>query len=329
VEFNIFSYKNQLVFAVTKIRDIVKSFFSYIYLMKDFCILTTVGVKFKTRVSGAELSSFKSGGTVPLVFFPETAGQVIRLFKVLKNTPVKYRILGGGTNTLIGDKGFDGIIVCLKDFKNCAVKGKIMETDAGTAMPRLAYAAAQEGLSGFEFASGIPGSVGGGVYMNAGAYGEDIAGVILYADVYDIRKDEIIRFKKEELKLSYRRSRFSGGDGNELILRAAFELKEGDIDSVKEKMRRFKKKRADNQPKEPSLGSTFRRFEEVIPAVLIDKAGLKGYNIGGACVSAKHAGFIVNIGNAKSSDYAAVMNRVKEIVSNKYGVELTPEIELL
>ncbi|MDR3264283.1 MAG: UDP-N-acetylmuramate dehydrogenase [Clostridiales bacterium] len=296
-------------------------------MREGYDFLTTVGVKFKSGVKGGELTSFKSGGITPLVFYPETSAQFVRLMSVLDNTSLKYKLLGAGTNTLIGDGGFDGVIVTLRDCKGFSFGGDIIEACAGVSLPQLAAFAAKDGLSGLEFACGIPGTVGGGIYMNAGAYGADIAGALLYAEIFDIGTKRIERYSAKDLDFGYRTSHLQGGGLT--VLKAAFKLNPSDIAAVKLTMSAYAKKRAECQPREPSLGSVFKRTQGVIPALLIDKAGLKGYNVGGAFISEKHAGFIINKGGAASSDYISLMQKARLTVKEMFGAELMPEIEII
>jgi UDP-N-acetylmuramate dehydrogenase len=325
--------------------------------MRNF--LENVGVGFETNVGGKELSSFKSGGELSLVFYPASAERVVGLIGVLKNTPIKFRVLGYGTNTLIPDAGYDGAVVCLKDFKGIRLaspseySGNDIKTAAevgvssselynsslknvarivaegGAALPKLSAFALENSLTGLEFLCGIPGSVGGGVYMNAGAYGKEIGDVLAYADVLEIKSGKVFRLKREALEFSYRNSIFQRRRGEYVVLAAAFDTERGEKEKIRNAVLKFRKKRAESQPRQPSLGSVFRRIDGVIPPILIDKAGLKGYNIGGARVSEKHAGFIVNSGGASSSDFTALVKYIKSVVYEKYGVELIEEIEIL
>jgi UDP-N-acetylmuramate dehydrogenase len=322
--------------------------------MRDF--LSTVGVRFSMNVGGKELSSFKSGGELSLVFYPATVKQIVKLFGVLKNTSIKFRVLGCGANTLISDEGYDGAVVCLKDFKEIRLgcppdsdgriiadeKLKLSElsalpsdsgdriiADAGVALPKLSAFALENSLTGLEFLCGIPGTVGGGVYMNAGAHGGEIGRVLAYADVLEIESGKISRLKGADLEFSYRNSLLQRLAGEYVVLSAAFDLKRGEKEMIRAAISEFQKKRAESQPRGPSLGSVFKRIDGVIPPILIDKLGLKGYNIGGARVSPKHAGFIVNCGGASSSDFIALVKHIKNVVRDKYGIELIEEIEIL
>ena len=292
-------------------------------------ILSPIGVKFKTAVNGAELSAFKTGGAVPLVFYPESALDIIKLKDVISNTFLKYKVLGLGTNTLIDDAGFDGIVIATKDF-NGIRKGagdREIEVDPGASIPRLSAFARQFELSGLEPLSGIPGSVGGGLYMNAGAFGSSLGELLSYVEILDAKTRKSFRVDAKDMAFSYRSSRLKGS--GDTVLKAVFLLKPSSAEAIAKAMADYKKRRADSQPKEPSLGSVFKRENGIIPAALIDKAGLKGYNIGGAGVSDKHAGFIVNCGAAASSDYRRLVEFLKNKIREKYGIELREEIELL
>ncbi|MDR1940165.1 MAG: UDP-N-acetylmuramate dehydrogenase [Clostridiales bacterium] len=296
--------------------------------MEKYDFLTTVGVAFKTRVNGAGLSAFGSGGVIPLVFYPDTERGLTRLLRVLKNTRIAFRILGAGTNTLIADGGYDGVIISLNRLKQIKTDGDLLTAEAGAALPRLAEYAACAELSGLEFACGIPGTAGGGVYMNAGAYGAELADCISFVDAFDTVSGGTVRLYSGDLGFSYRNSIFQR-DKNLVVLRIAASLKGGGGAAIREVMRGYKLRRSATQPTERSLGSVFKRNDGVIPAVLIDKAGLKGYNIGGAKISERHAGFIVNSGGASSSDYRALASAAAEAVRQKFGVGLDLEIEII
>ncbi|MDR3294111.1 MAG: UDP-N-acetylmuramate dehydrogenase [Clostridiales bacterium] len=295
--------------------------------MADFDFLTTVGVKFKTNVSGAELSSFKSGGRIPLVFYPEDEKGAVKLLSVLKNTRFPFKILGNGTNVLISDGGYDGVVVSTRLFSGAAAEGDTITAFSGTPMPSLSRLAAQNSLSGFEFLCGIPGSIGGGLFMNAGAYGGEVGERLVYADVLELDSGKTLRFLREDFKFGYRRSILS--EGGYVVLKAVFRLTHGDSETILCAIEENRTKRRASQPSEPSIGSVFVRKDGVIPSLCIDKVGLKGYNIGGAAVSEKHAGFIVNKGGASSADYLKLVEHITSEVYREFGVSLCLEVETL
>ena len=273
-------------------------------------------------------TSFRIGGPVEVMAFPKNSQELAELLKVSALLECKPAILGAGTNVLAPDAGVKGLVICLKD---CLGGMRQIDDDciwvaAGVTMTRAAVFAAGLGLGGLEFAHGIPGTVGGGVYMNAGAYGGEISGVCKSVDVmaYD---GSVMTLSAEELDFSYRHSRLADVPG--IVLSAVFSLVKRQESEIKAKMQELLSKRKASQPLElPSAGSAFKRPVGGYAAALIDQAGLKGFQIGGAAVSVKHAGFVVNLGGATASDVSAVLSQVSEIVYEKTGVRLEPEIRI-
>lgn len=237
----------------------------------------------------------------------------------------KTLIMGNGSNLLIGDKGFDGLIIRIKDgLSHIGEENGLIIAEAGAPLSRLGNFAADGGLAGLEFAAGIPGTVGGGVYMNAGAYGGEIKDTLISAKV--LRGGEIVCVSAEDMDLSYRHSAFMGSGG--VIISACFRPGDGDPEKLREKIREQSRARREKQPLDlPSAGSAFKRPVGGYAAALIEQAGLKGYAVGGAAVSEKHSGFIVNKGGASAADVRALIAYVQDRVFENSGIRLEPEIQ--
>jgi len=274
-------------------------------------------------------TSFKVGGACDAVISIKCAESASVLFALCNRTNTPYLVLGKGSNMLIDDAGFDGIVFLMgKDFaKIRLIDETTIECEAGTPLAKAVYFAYQNGLTGLEFAWGIPGTVGGAVFMNAGAYGGEISDVIISTEQLD-KNGEISTFQKNELDLSYRHSVFNSGDF--LITKAVFRLKKGDKTAIRERMDYLLFRRKDKQPLEyASAGSTFMRPEGNYASLLIEQCGLKGLNVGDAEVSTKHSGFIVNKGNASFKDITFLIEQVKEIVCEKTGYKLECEVRII
>jgi UDP-N-acetylmuramate dehydrogenase len=273
-------------------------------------------------------TSFRIGGPSEVMAFPKSAEELSTLLKTAKYLDVNPTILGAGTNVLAADEGMQGLLICLKDCLGGMqrIRDTVIRIYAGVTMARAAVFAAGLGLSGLEFAHGIPGTVGGGVYMNAGAYGGEICQVCTQVAVMDMDGNQQL-LSNEEMAFSYRNSRIQGE--NLIVLYAEFELTPQPEVVIREKMQQLQAKRRASQPLDlPSAGSAFKRPAVGYAAALIDQAGLKGFQIGGAAVSEKHAGFVVNLGGATAADVrellAAVADRVEEI----HGIRLEPEVRI-
>lgn len=291
--------------------------------------LNSKNIAFEENADGSRLCSFRVGGRVALVARPSDYEQAAALFNYLVSDNIKHVVLGRGSNVVISDDGYDGVAVLLTDLNKIVVDGNVIAAGAGALMFNLACAAEQSGLEGIEFAHGIPGSVGGGVYMNAGAYGGEMCQVITACECFDKKSGKIVCLENSDCGFSYRHSIFH--DNKDLIvLGAFFKLKKGDPLEIRAKMDEYKAKRSASQPLEyPSAGSTFKRPEGHFAAKLIDDADLKGYTVGGAQVSEKHAGFVINRGNATASDIKELVERIKKEVKKKFDVSLECEIEFV
>lgn len=273
-------------------------------------------------------TSFRIGGEAEAMAFPKSEQELAQLLAFGKAQGCKVAILGAGTNVLAPDEGVQGLVICLKDCLDGMelIGDTTLRVAAGVTMTRAAIFAANHGLSGLEFAHGIPGTVGGGVYMNAGAYGGEISGVCKEVRVMSM-DGEVKDNTPEEMAFSYRHSRLEETGG--IILRADFALAKKEPEEIKATMRQLQQKRAASQPLDlPSAGSAFKRPVGGYAAALIDQAGLKGYQVGGAAVSTKHAGFAVNLGGATAGDVKTLLKSVSDIVYSQSGIRLEPEIRI-
>jgi len=277
----------------------------------------------------SEYTSFKVGGAADLMIMPSSACDIKQAISLCKSNSIPCFIMGKGSNVLVKDSGFRGVIISLsKGFEKIEqIDDCVIKAEAGVSLAKLAAFAADVSLAGLEFASGIPGSLGGALYMNAGAYDYDMSGVVLSAALVDENANEKV-MQAAEMALGYRTSVFH--NAKYVIASCTLKLQPGDKEAIKAKMLELNNRRKVSQPLElPSAGSTFKRPQGYYAAKLIDDAGLKGFSIGGAMVSEKHAGFIVNFNNATASDILALMEHVKRDVYEKFGVILVPEVEVL
>ncbi|MBO5892243.1 MAG: UDP-N-acetylmuramate dehydrogenase [Oscillospiraceae bacterium] len=276
----------------------------------------------------SEHTSFRIGGNAEIMAFPENSEQLQKLLLMSAELDTKPVILGAGTNVLAPDEGVSGIVICLKDALDGieVLDGHRIRCMAGVTMTRAAVFAANNGLTGLEFAHGIPGTVGGGIYMNAGAYGGEISGVCECVQVMD-PQGNIRTLDKAALNFSYRHSMLN--NSSDVIISAVFQLEPGIVSDIRGKMKELMTKRSASQPLDmPSAGSAFKRPVGHYAAALIDQAGLKGLRVGGAEVSRKHAGFIVNCDNASANDVKELIRQVRERVWSDCGVWLDPEIRI-
>lgn len=273
-------------------------------------------------------TSFRIGGNAEVFACPKNREELAEILKLAASLGVKPAILGAGTNVLAPDTGMEGIVICLKDCLDGMeqVDESHIRIMAGVTMTRAAVFAANLGLAGMEFAHGIPGTVGGGVYMNAGAYGGEMKDIAQCVEIMDF-SGNICMLTNEEMGFSYRHSRLEETD--EIVISAVLRLIPGDVETIKTKMRELQAKRSASQPLDlPSAGSAFKRPAQGYAAALIDQAGLKGYQVGGAAVSTKHAGFAVNLGGATAADVQALLRQVSDIVFEKSGIRLEPEVRI-
>lgn len=273
-------------------------------------------------------TSFRIGGGVEVMAFPKNPEELASVLKQSALLDCKPVILGAGTNVLAPDEGLQGLVICLKDCLDGMQRldDTTIRVAAGVTMTRAAVFAANLGLSGLEFAHGIPGTVGGGVYMNAGAYGGEICQVCKSVEVMDFCGN-VRSYSCDEMQFSYRHSVLEEHDG--IVISADFVLQKKSVDEIREKMKELMGKRSASQPLDkPSAGSAFKRPVGGYAAALIDQAGLKGYQVGGAAISTKHAGFAVNLGGATAEDVKALLRQVSDIVYEKSGIRLEPEVRI-
>lgn len=279
------------------------------------------------NASMSEHIYFKVGGPVDILLNPSKVEQIIDTLQICIKNNIPYYIIGNGSNILVKDGGIRGVVIKLCKLNSIEAKGNIIKAECGVLLKDVSKAALDNSLTGFEFASGIPGSVGGAVFMNAGAYDGEIKNVIKEADIID-KDGNIVTLSNEELELGYRTSKVM--QKGFLVLSATFELKTGDKDKIKKRVDELTSRREEKQPLEyPSAGSTFKRPEGYFAGKLIQDAGLKGFSIGGASVSEKHSGFIINKGGATANDILNVIAHVQEEVKKQFGVELHPEVRIL
>ena len=288
--------------------------------------LTNMEVRFNEPM--ANHTSFRIGGPAEVMVFPKNAEELAAIMKMSVFLDISPAILGAGTNVLAPDNGISGLVICLKD---CL--GGMEQTGentiyvmAGVTMTRAAVFAANLGLSGMEFAHGIPGTVGGGVYMNAGAYGGEICQVCTRVEVMD-RNGNIRILSGEEMQFSYRHSILE--ETGDIVICADFVLTKAEPETIKARMKELIGKRSASQPLDlPSAGSAFKRPVGGYAAALIDQAGLRGFQVGSAAISTKHCGFAVNLGGATAAEVQELLRQVSEIVFEKSGIRLEPEVRI-
>lgn len=273
-------------------------------------------------------TTFRVGGEARCFVRISDREQLRQIIPYLEQVEIPFFILGNGSNLLVGDKGYQGVILQIGDRINqITVDGERMIVQAGALLSRIAKAALEKELTGFEFASGIPGTIGGGVVMNAGAYDGEMKQVVERVTVMD-RQGEILELSGDEMEFGYRTSIIKNRPF--IVLEVCLKLSQGNGGDIRAKMEELTRKRKEKQPLEfASAGSTFKRPEGYFAGKLIMDAGLRGYSIGGACVSEKHCGFVVNTGKATAADVAEVIWEVQDRVKDRFGVILEPEVIFL
>lgn len=275
----------------------------------------------------SEYVNFKVGGPADILLIPNSKEQVIKSIKICKENNIPLYLIGNGSNILVRDGGFRGVVLSLKNVKNIYVDGEKIEAECGVMLKEVSDKAIENSLTGFEFACGIPGTIGGAVFMNAGAYDGEISKVIESAEVID-ENCNIIRLSREELDFGYRSSLVM--KKGYTVLSAVFKLEKGQVKTIKELIEDLTNKRESKQPLEyPSAGSTFKRPTGYFAGKLIQDAGLKGYSIGGAAVSEKHSGFVINKGNATAKDITDLIKHIQDEVKKQFGVDLHPEVRII
>ena len=269
----------------------------------------------------------KTGGAADLLVFPRSVEQVQRVLAAVKQENLPLTVLGNASNLIVKDGGIRGLVMILTDMQELVLEGNQLKAASGAALIEASRQAAASGLTGLEFACGIPGSIGGAIYMNAGAYGGEVKDVISQVEVVT-RDGQLKTYAGADCDFSYRHSRFQEGD--EVILGVTFDLAPGDQSAIDSKVAELTHLRQSKQPLEyPSCGSVFKRPEGYFAGKLIQDAGLQGYQVGGAQVSTKHAGFIVNVDHATATDYLAVIEHVRLVVWARTGVFMEPEVRII
>ena len=296
-------------------------------IRKMFCDLLGEDRVF-TEEAMSQHTTFKIGGPADYFLMPDKGEDVGRVIKICKEKEIPYFILGNGSNLLVGDGGYRGAVIQIyRNMSSVTVEGNEIRAQAGALLSAVAAAAKNASLTGFEFAGGIPGTIGGAVVMNAGAYGGEMKDVLTEVTVMNAEGD-IFTLPTEELELGYRTSIIK--TAGYIVLEAKIRLKEGDPEVIRETMKDLTIRRTTKQPLEyPSAGSTFKRPEGYFAGKLIMDSGLAGYQVGGAQLSEKHCGFVINAGDATARDVRTLMDNVRDIVYKKYGVTLEPEVKFL
>ena len=288
--------------------------------------LSEMHIIFRKKESMAEHTTFKIGGPADFICEPDSVSSLKDLLAFCRKNSVPYFVLGNGSNLLVSDNGIEGIVISLKRFENVTLENAFdIRCDAGVRLSHLCSVALQNELSGLEFAWGIPGTVGGAIYMNAGAYNSEISAVLKECTYID-ESGNTVQADVSGLDFGYRKSIFS--DSEKVIINAVFRLTHENRDIIQSRMDDLLRRRKEKQPLEyPSAGSTFKRPTGHFAGALIEKSGLKGTSVGGAEVSEKHAGFIINKGNATCRDVLSLISKVKEEVFLKESVVLEPEVK--
>lgn len=284
--------------------------------------------KIEKDISLSTLTTYKTGGIAKLVVYPNNINNLKQMLKLIHKYNIKYFILGKGSNTLFSDKEFNGVIIKLDKLNNFKIKQTEIYVESGMILSKLVQASVKNELTGLEFAIGIPGTIGGAIYMNAGAYGNNMSNIVKSVIVLN-EKFQIKEIPLEKLKFDYRYSIFQANK-NLICVAANIKLEHGNHDEIASKIKENLLKRKNSQPLEyPSAGSVFRNPEGNYAGKIIEELGLKGKNIGGAEISTKHANFIINKNNASSSDILNLIKLVQKEVKDKYKIDLKLEQQLV
>ena len=289
-------------------------------------LLNKNNIAYRTNEPMSEHTTFRIGGCADVFVIPDSVDKLIIVIDSVIKAKINYYVVGRGSNLIFPDDGYDGVVVSTEALKNVSINDNVITCDCGVTMNTLASKAKDASLKGLSFAYGIPGFVGGAVFMNAGAYGGQISDVLVRSTYYDTETGKIGTFEGNEHKFGYRESVYKENPSY-IILSAEFVLEKGDSALIKAEMDDFMERRRTKQPLEfPSAGSVFKRPVGYFAGQLIEGCGFKGKGVGGAVVSEKHAGFIVNAGGATAKDVADLVDIIKREVFKKYGVELVCEI---
>ena len=271
-------------------------------------------------------TTFRIGGPADYYLCPHSTEEMQKILQICKENNIEFFILGNGSNLLVSDKGYRGAVIQLwKNFSDIIAEEKTITVKAGALLSKVAAEALEEGLTGMEFASGIPGTIGGAVVMNAGAYGGEMKDIIKEVTVLT-KEGEILTLSKEEMNFGYRTSVVK--EKGYVVISVVLQLEKGEREKIRKVMDDLKERRVTKQPLDmPSAGSTFKRPEGYFAGKLIQDSGLKGYSVGDAQISEKHSGFVINRGNASAKDVLALIEHVQEIVEEKFGVHLETEVK--
>ena len=295
-------------------------------VLSDFLI--EKDVEYTVGISMSDISPIGIGGLAQLYAVPSTKEKLVDLIDLIEKNKIEYTLVGGMSNLLPQDNEYQGVIISTKGIKKIVFDKENVNADAGVYLPRLIKEAGARSLGGMEALSGIPGTVGGALVSNAGAFGTSISDFLICAEFLDPKRESIVTLYKDQLEFSYRRSIVKSR--GLLALNATFRLESIKKEEIRNRIKRFRDMRAAAQPiGERSLGSVFKRFCGVGAGYYIDACGLKGLRVGGAQISQKHAGFIVNSGGATASDYLALVDVARRRVKEKFGLELELEIEVM
>jgi UDP-N-acetylmuramate dehydrogenase len=273
-------------------------------------------------------TSFRIGGPADLFVLPETFEQTAQIVRICRENQAPFYVIGNGSNLLVSDQGYHGVVIQIyKNLSEVGVEGDTITAQAGAMLSVIAKRALEHSLTGFEFAAGIPGTIGGAAVMNAGAYGGELKDVLVEVTVLT-GEGEIVNVPAEELQLGYRHSVIP--QNGWIVLGAKLKLKKGDSEAIRSRMEELREQRVTKQPLDrPSAGSTFKRPEGHFAGKLIMDAGLRGFTVGGAQVSEKHCGFVINTGDATAADVYTLIQEVSKRVKAQTGVELEPEVKML
>ena len=271
--------------------------------------------------------NFRVGGPADILLTPKNKEQILKTVNICNENNIPFYVIGNGSNLLVKDGGFRGVVISLTNVSNITVDGEVVEAECGAMLKKVSDKAVENSLTGFEFACGIPGTVGGAVFMNAGAYDGEMSQVIESADIIN-EKGEVKTLFNEDLELGYRSSLVM--KKGYIVLSARFKLKKGTVKSIKDLVSDLTNKRESKQPLEyPSAGSTFKRPVGYFAGKLIQDAGLKGYTVGGAAISEKHSGFVINKGGATAKDILDLIHHIQDEVKKQFGVELHTEVRII
>ncbi len=291
--------------------------------------LNTLGIPVRRDVPLALHTSFHIGGPITLMVEPTDENQLVQSLRAVKSSGVFSLVLGRGSNVLFPDEGIEGVAVRTTAVREITKDDNLVSASCGATLAEIAREAQKSALTGLEFAHGIPGTLGGALYMNAGAYGGEMSQIVRTVRLYDAERNEVIMLTGEQMEFSYRHSCLQAHP-EWTVLGATMALTPDDGEAIEARMQDYMQRRREKQPLEyPSAGSTFKRPEGAFAGQLIEQSGLKGCRIGGAMVSPKHAGFIINAGGATALDVRRLIEHVRMVVLRDHGIELDPEVQIL